>query len=139
MAREYIRGAGMIDDPEIFAILKVTGDEPRPGAPILRDPLSTRSLSYQRRIRGSRYFQREAAHRGLTVEDWYERAPSLAGARGHPERLKTFRPRTEYQCYIARRYTGLDDDAKRELSGRIKRSAGYKRAARNQSRQRSRS
>ena len=122
-ARDYIRSAGLIDDPETFAIVSVTGRQIRPGGPILRERLGSRSPSYQSRIRNSRSFRAEAARNGMDVDDWYRRAPNLSSARGHTETEPRARP--GFHTYIAREYTGLGprrSERRRILAERVKRA-----------------
>ena len=110
-AEDYVESAGFSVrskmDQDIFSIWKVTLTRPVPRTK--RRSWNDLSPSYQKRLMGSKIMQEQAAQYGLTVPQWYERAPDLRSARGHlpaggfptPQTLKGD---VWYEVYLARTY-----------------------------------
>lgn len=152
-ARGYVDSAGLEELPEAWAIeavpsRRVQREGRRVQYRVQRPALSHLSKAQQRRYLGSRQAREEAEAHGMTIREWYRRAPDLKAFRGHaPERrrrvgesIEDYAERLgllapfEYAVYISRNYehTGSQSERRREraTSRRVKRIAAQRRARR---------
>lgn len=122
MARDYVESAGFSTrsrlDREIYSIWRAELEPAPPPKPARRRSWDELSPSYQRRLRGSRIMREQAELYGMSVPEWYERAPDLRSARGHmpPGGFpvpQVIRGDIWYEVYVARDYQPARSAVKR--------------------------
>ncbi len=123
VAAAYIASAGFTEeDQELWRIDRVVVGQRRPTRRRRWDDLRE---SYQKRLLGSRVMQAEARQAGMTVQEYYEVAPSLKAARGHGAgqhrgRYEVPNIKVWYEVYIARDYERVPAKTRRRWSRQAK-------------------